>query len=174
MILTQEVGQVAHEQLVETLKVQPFVRDLPDCFLAKLPSLTDVVQFCEDEVILQVGERSSYLYLLVSGSVCVELRTPVYALCIQALAPGDPFGWSSLVGGGQAHFQVRAREPVTVLRLDPSRLTAVCREVPEFGLALYQRLSEVMAERLAATESRLADFCGVAHSPRPRANCCVS
>jgi CRP-like cAMP-binding protein len=165
---------VAHEQLVETLKAQPFARDLPDRFLAKLLSLADVVQFCEDEVILQPGKRSSYLYLLVSGSVCVELRTPVYAVCIQALAPGELFGWSSLVGGGQALFQVRAREPVTVIRLDASRLAAVCREDPEFGLELYQRLSEVVAERLAATESRLADFCGVAQSPRPRANCCVS
>jgi CRP-like cAMP-binding protein len=174
MILTQEVGQVAHEQLVETLKSQPFVRDLPDSFLTKLPSLTDVVQFCEDEVLLRAGERSSHIYLLVSGSVCVELRTPVYAVCIQALVPGDLFGWSALVNGEQALFQVRAREPVTVLRLDATRLAAVCREAPEFGLELYQRLSEVVAERLAATESRLADFCGVAQSPRPRANCCVS
>lgn len=166
---------MAHEQLVETLKGQPFVRGLPDGFVAKLPSLTDITQFCEDEVLLQAGERPSCVYLLVAGSVCVELRTPVYAVCIQALVPGDLFGWSSLVGGRQAHFQVRAREPVTVLRLDAARLAAVCREDPEFGLQLYQRLSEIVAERLADTESRLAEFWRLAPpSPKSPINCCIS
>jgi hypothetical protein len=46
-------------------------------------SLAHRVKFYEDQWILLNGERSAHFYLLVSGSVTIEARTPVYNISIQ-------------------------------------------------------------------------------------------
>lgn len=74
-------------------------------------------EFEEDQLILQAGQRSGHFYLLVSGSVCIEVRTPVYTVCVQVLG-GDAFGWSSFLDHHDALFQVRAREASRVVSWD--------------------------------------------------------
>ena len=154
------VVHMAREQIYEALRVHPFTRGLSEPQLVALANIAREVTFQEDEVIFRAGARSRNLYLLVSGSVCVELSTPVYAVCIQALGPGEAFGWSSLTKHPQTIFQVRARERSTALRLDASQASAAWQENPELGLELLQRILELVAERVKAVESRLAEFMG--------------
>ncbi len=47
----------------------------------------------------------------------VQLRTPAYVVAVQALGPGDVFGWSALLEEHDTLFEVRAREATTALRL---------------------------------------------------------
>jgi CRP/FNR family transcriptional regulator, cyclic AMP receptor protein len=93
--------------------------------------------------------------------VCVEAWSPVYTVSIQALGPGEAFGWSSILKHHDTLFQVRAREACTTLCWEGEQLIAACDEDPEFGRELYRRVLEVVAGRVKATEARLADFCGI-------------
>jgi len=83
--------------------------------LSNLASLASSAEFKEDELILIAGQHSEHLFLLLSGSV-VEVPTPLYVVCVQALRPGDAFGWSSLLNQQDTLFQVRAREKSTAIR----------------------------------------------------------
>lgn len=159
---SREADTMTSQEILEALKEHPFTQGLDEPCVSKLAALAREVAFQEDEIIFRAGERSRDLYLVLSGSVCIEMSTPVYAVCIQALGHGGVFGWSSLIRDRQTAFQVRAREKSIALCLDGCMVSAVCRDHPELGFELFRRLLRVVAGRLEATESKLAEFCGFA------------
>jgi len=164
--LTQPVGNMARTHIRQALRQHPFTKGLPG--LEKLEDLTEGVSFQEDQIVFAAGESSPYLYLLTSGSVCVEISASVYTVCIQALGPGKVFGWSSLLDQHNTAFRVRAREASSALRLDAARLAPLCREEPGLGVEIFHGLAELVGERLRSTEERLAEFCGVSCLPAGR------
>ena len=145
----------------QTIRKHAFVQGLGDAQIASLSELATEVRFEENELILLDGQRSAYFYLLVAGSVAVELRTPRYAVCVEALGPGQVFGWSALLEHQDTLFQVRAREGTTALRLDGGALKTKCHAEPELGTEILQRTLQVVAGRVKATERRFAEMCGI-------------
>lgn len=147
--------------LNQVLRNHPFTHELGDSQIATLGSMATDVAFEEDEVILVDGERSRNFFLILTGSVSVELRTPRYAITVQALGPGQVFGWSALLEDHDTLFQVRAREHTTALRLDGAALKAACHRDTILGMQVLQRALTVVAGRVRATEIRFAEMCGV-------------
>jgi CRP-like cAMP-binding protein len=147
--------------LRQALGDHAFTRGLTDSQVAALVALASEVAFEENEIILQDGQRSKSFYLLTSGSVAVELRTPRYAVIVQALGPGQAFGWSALLTHQDTLFQVRAREHTTALRLEGEALTALCRADCNLGAEILLRTLQLVAGRVKATELRFAEMCGV-------------
>jgi CRP-like cAMP-binding protein len=138
-----------------------FVRGLAASEIEALAAHAQPVTFEENQVVMDDHERSSAFYLLVSGSVAIELRSTRYALCVQALGPGDIFGWSALLDDQDTVFGVRARERTLALRIDGSKLKTLCRSNPDLGCELLRRTLQVVAGRVRATETRFAEMCGV-------------
>jgi CRP-like cAMP-binding protein len=89
------------------------------------------------------------------------LRTPRYAVAVQALGPGNAFGWSALLEDQDTLFQVRARERTTALQIDGATLKAYCMSDPELGAEFFHRILHVVAGRVKATELRFAEMCGI-------------
>jgi CRP-like cAMP-binding protein len=152
--------------LERLLQGDSFVSGLTEEQLRALDSLGRQASFEENELILLAGERSRSFYLLLSGSASVEVATDFCTICIQALAPGDAFGWSSLLDDHDTLFQVRARENCSVLCLEGVALTALCEENPALGVKLLQRVLHTVARRVHGLESRLAEFCGLSPGAR--------
>ena len=73
------------------------------------------------------------------------MRTPRYAISVQALGPGQVFGWSALLNDHDTLFQVRARELTTALRFDGASLKAKCRENAPLGCEIFSRTLRVVA-----------------------------
>ncbi len=148
-------------ELTHALRNHSFVKGLSEAQLSSLSELAGEVTFEENDVILVDGQRSTSFYLLISGSVAVELRSPRYVVCVEALGPGQVFGWSSLLDHQDTLFQVRARERTTALKIDGSALKSKCHADPELGAEILQRTLQVVAGRVKATEIRFAEMCGV-------------
>lgn len=146
---------------LETLRNHKFTQGLDDRQLAALAALATEVSFKENELILVDGQRSTWFYLLTSGSVAVELRTGSFAVCVEALGPGQVFGWSALLDHQDTLFQVRARENTTALRISGADLQAYCKRDPGLGAEFLHRTLQVVAGRVKATEIRFAEMCGV-------------
>ena len=91
----------------------------------------------------------------------VELRTPSYVVSVQAVGPGEAFGWSSLLEGHDTLFLVRAREHTTALRLDGHALKVACHEDTLLGMEVLLRALALVAGRVRTTEIRFAVMCGV-------------
>jgi CRP-like cAMP-binding protein len=147
--------------LHEVLKGHTFTAGLADRHVAKLAALAHEVSFEENEPILLAGQQSKHFYLLLSGSVCIEAGTRVCTVCVQAIGPGEAFGWSSLLDHHDTLFQVRARERSTALCLDGARLSVVFQEDPELAAELLRRVLALVAGRVQATEARLGELCGM-------------
>ena len=94
------------------LREHRFVRGLTAEQIDTLAAHATAVTFEENAVVLVDGRRSAAFYFLVSGSAAIELRATRYAVCVQALGPGDVFGWSALLDHQDTLFAVRARERV--------------------------------------------------------------
>ena len=72
-----------------TLEHASFTIGMAQQHLAKLAALGHDVSFERDQLILPAGQRSTHFYVLLSGSVCVEVRNQVYTVCIQGVEPGS-------------------------------------------------------------------------------------
>jgi CRP-like cAMP-binding protein len=131
-----------------------------------LAALASEVTFEENEVVLADRQQSSAFYFLMSGSVAIEARGLRYAVVVQALGPGQVFGWSALLDHQDTLFQARARERTTALRIPGDALKTLCREDPALGTELLQRTLQVVASRVRATEERFAEMCGIRISGR--------
>ena len=147
--------------LKQILRTHAFARGLTDSQVATLAGMAEEVTFKDNEVILESGQRSASFYLLTAGSVAVELRAATYVVCVEAIGPGQLFGWSALLDHQDTLFQVRAREHTTALRLDGARLKAACQADSQLGNEVRQRALQVVAGRVRATEIRFAEMCGV-------------
>jgi CRP-like cAMP-binding protein len=147
--------------LTESVRDHAFTAGLTDSQIARLTALAHEVEFQENEVVLEAGQQSKYFYLLLSGSVCVEVGARSYSVSIQALGPGDAFGWSALLDRQDTLFQVRARERSRALCLDGVGLSRALQSDPEFAAELFHRTLKLAAGRVQATEARLGELCGV-------------
>jgi len=147
--------------LNHVLQNHAFTRGLGDEQIATLASIASEVIFEDNQVVLVDGERSRAFYLVLTGSVSVELRTASYVVSVQALGEGQAFGWSALLEDHDTLFQVRAREQTTALRLDGQDLKAACQRDRLLGSEVLQRALAVVAGRVRATELRFAEMCGV-------------
>jgi CRP-like cAMP-binding protein len=152
---------VGDKTLLAALRGHAFTRGLSDSQVGALAALAEPATFEENEVVLETGEQSTSFYLLLEGSVAVELRTPRFAVCVQAVVPGQVFGWSALLDHQDTVFQVRSRERSTALRLDGEKLAAAFQADPQLGVELLRRTLQVVAGRVKATEVRFAEMCGV-------------
>ena len=147
--------------LTDAAQDHAFTAGLTDFQAARLSAISYAVEFEENELVLQARQRSRNFYLLVSGSVCVEVVTRSFIVRVQALGPGDAFGWSALLDHHDTLFQVRAREKSTALCMDGEQLTAMLAKDPEFAAEMLRRTLKVVAGRVQATEARLGELCGV-------------
>jgi len=145
----------------ETVKAHPFTAGLTDGQIAKLADVAHEVSFNENEVILVTGQQSTNFYLLLSGSVCIEVGTKSYVVWVQILGPEDAFGWSALLGHHDTLFQVRAREVSRALCLDGEHLCAILDNDAELAAAIFRRTLNLVAGRVQATEKRLGEMCGI-------------
>jgi CRP-like cAMP-binding protein len=152
---------VGHLTLEETLRNHAFVRGLADRHIATLAALATEVVFAENEVILVDRQKSQYFYLVVSGSVNVELHSPIFTISVLAVGAGEAFGWSALLERQDTVFQVRARERTAALRIAGQDLNEACRNDGELGVEILLRTLRVAAGRILATEARFAEMCGV-------------
>jgi CRP-like cAMP-binding protein len=145
----------------QVLRDHAFTQGLSEAQIDYLAGIASHVAFEENDVILVDGARSTLFFLLLTGSVVVELRTPRYVMAVQAVGPGDVFGWSALLDDQDTLFQVRAREHTTALQIDGATLRAHCLSDPTLGAEFFHRILRVVAGRVKATELRFAEMCGV-------------
>ena len=153
--------------LTETARDHNFFAGLTDAQATKLFSIADEVAFEENELILKARQQSKFFYLLLSGSVCVEVNAKLYTVCIQSLGPGEAFGWSALLDHHDTLFQVRSREKSRALCLDGETLCALLKKEPELAAELYRRTLNLVAGRVQATEARLGELVGIRTPPKP-------
>lgn len=148
-------------EMTQKLRRHAFLAGFEAYQLQLLAKIAQPVEFRDQDLILKAQQHPNDFYLLLEGSVSIELNKEHYAVRIQSLGPGDAFGWSALLEHHDTLFDVRARESCKVLRLDGAGLSAAFREDSVLAAEFLRRTLGLLAGRMDATEMRLAEFCGV-------------
>jgi CRP-like cAMP-binding protein len=140
------------------LRQQPSVKDFTPRQVDRLAQLAELVTYEPDQVIHHEGDECSQFFLVVRGSVAIEMIGRREVLRVDTVGPGEEFGWSAMLKGAGRLFQARALGEVAVLAFDAAALRRMCEEDTAFGYALMRRLLAVSAERLQATRLEVLDM----------------
>jgi CRP-like cAMP-binding protein len=84
---------------------------------------------------------------------------------IEEVGAGKLVGWSWLFPPYIWHFDARATEPTSALFFYGTILREYCAKDPSLGFELFERMSQVMVERLQSARARLLS----SHSNQGRA-----
>ena len=140
-----------------SLRAHPFLEGFRPEHIRKLAALAGPVSFSAGDIIFHEGDASSFFYLLLSGTVALELPTPGRAVRVATLGGGEELGWSSMTCAHEKVFQARALEDVEALAFDGARIHHACEDEAALGYALTRAALNVVARRLHATRLQLVD-----------------
>jgi len=127
--------------------------------LERLAALAKEVHFNRNYIIFHEGEQHGFFYLIIDGSVALEMIAAGHAVTLQTLHPGDAMAWSSLVSSPRgAHFEARVLTPVRALAFEGAALREACESDPPFGFRMMKALLTLITERLDASRMQVLDM----------------
>ena len=147
---------MSHE-IAELLRSHRFTDGFWPEHVSLLAEMASRTHFKSGELIFLEGETSSLFYMIVTGTVALEVQTPGHSVRVATLYPGDILGWSSITGDNGKQFQARALEEVHALAFDGARLCHACQEDYAFGFFFMRAILAVTSNRLHAIRAQLLD-----------------
>lgn len=152
--------------IAECLSEQTFFSGLSTGLISFLAGCASGRQIKSGQVLFSLGERADRFYLILSGSIRVEIAAIMGpALKVQSLGSGQILGWSWLIPPHKWSFQARAEAQSNLLEFDGQKVLARCDEDPKVGYELLKRFASLMSERLEAPRQIMTsggDVSGVA------------
>jgi CRP-like cAMP-binding protein len=99
-------------------------------------------------VIFQQGDQAEFLYLVIGGKVDMSFKPyDGIPITITHVSKGGLFGWSAVVGSENYTSTAIAIENVEAFRVHGSELRKFCRENPEAGKDILERLADGVSSR---------------------------
>lgn len=150
---------ISTQEFIQVTKNQDVLKAFGPQHLERLAALAEEVDFHRDQIIFREGDRHGLFYLILDGSVGLEIMTARHPVLLQTLHAGDAMAWSSLINGGSgAHFEARALTVTHALAFDGARLREACDSDPAFGYRMMKALLSLITERLDVTRMQLLDM----------------
>lgn len=147
------------ESLTAVLKNHPFFRGFSPELIEKLVPYASVINFPPGKMIFNEGEEANHFYLILTGSVILEVFIPNYGpVTIERIEAGDVLGWSWLYAPHRWHFNARASEETRAILLNGKTLRESIEEDLELGFNLLKRMTRVVEHRLQSTRLKLIEF----------------
>jgi len=99
-------------------------------------------------VIFQQGEKADFLYMVVDGKVDMSYKPyDGIPMTVSHVGKGGLFGWSAVMGSAKYTSSAVAIETVEAFRVHGSDLRKFCRENPEAGKDILERLADNVSLR---------------------------
>jgi CRP-like cAMP-binding protein len=134
--------------VAETLASIPMFSGLDEVGLWHLSELATVAELENGHVLLQPGQEGAGLFVIIKGTVNVELSGGTTIAC----STGEFIGELSLLVDGLHHTgRVRASGPVTALAIGRDDFMRVLEIYPQIAVSMLK----VLARRLAQTDEML-------------------
>jgi CRP-like cAMP-binding protein len=145
--------------LLEVLRQTRFFNGAPDAELQQIASVARLECYPVGRVLFRAGERLPRSFLVVEGSVALEL--PVSgrgSRSIHTVGRGELVGWSPLLNQEPMTATARTLTTAQVIALDAAQVLALCHHDTQLGFALMRRVALALAQRLNATRLQLLDI----------------
>jgi CRP-like cAMP-binding protein len=146
----------------ELLTKHPLFEDLPAPDIDLIATHTSELRFPAGAYLFREGEPAAQFFIIERGKVALEIHAPERGpLTIQTIEPGDVAGWSWLMPPYRWHLTGRAVAQTHTVAIDGSWLRVHCEQNPALGYPLMKRFSQIVMERLQATQLQLLNLYSV-------------
>jgi len=147
------------DKLMETLAGIRFLHGVSREHLEQIAAAAQMCDLSESDVVFREGEIAKSIYFVVSGKLELEL-SPSTMECkhLVTVGSGEMLGWSSLAEYPRFAATAVIVEPTQLIRVDGSRLQAMCDEDPQFGYEFMRRTMLALAKRLTTTWTQLSQL----------------
>jgi CRP/FNR family cyclic AMP-dependent transcriptional regulator len=147
--------------MIEALRDVRFLHALDNDHLLQIADVTRMRDAGLGEVLFREGDVPQDVFLVVSGSVALDIATVGGASRrIMAVGPGEILGWSALLEQTQMTATATTMCHSKVAQINTGELLTICKHNPRFGYELLRRTSLALAARLIATRLQLLDTFG--------------
>lgn len=157
---------------VECLRTSPLFQGLDESALAELSSICQERAAAPGSVVISEGTSGDAMYLIRSGRVRVEKRTPyndTYTVTFLGHDTGGFFGELALLDREQRSASVVAETQCELLVIDRGSFVAFGNRSPEAGLVITRRIARNLADRLRrANEDTVTLFTALVHELEER------
>jgi CRP-like cAMP-binding protein len=152
---------VNKDSLVDTLREIRFLHDIGPMHLEQIAKIARVHDFNEGGVVFRQGDVAQYIYLVVSGTVSLEIcAAGTGCKQILTIGPGELLGWSSVLEQLSYTARAHALDTTRLVEINVAQLLAICDSDPQFGYELMRQVALALAKRLTATRMQLLDVYG--------------
>ena len=142
-----KAAEIAPEEIVNTITEHlngvSIFAPLSDEEIEKLANVSTSRVYAPNEPIVRIGQQGNSMFVIIRGTVKVQIPEKGYQKTINTLGENDFFGEMSLLTGEPRSANVIAVEEAEVLRIDKSGIKPLFESNPE----LVQSISELVEER---------------------------
>ena len=145
---------------VESLLAEhPFTKNMNIAYLEKIAGCASQLDLMGGKYVFRQGESAQEFYLILSGSVEIELFSAIGGpVVLEKIGGGSVLGWSWLISPYRWHFDARTVEPVSALKIDAVRLRNLEEFDGKFGYEILKRFLEIIGDRLESERTKLVDL----------------
>jgi len=126
--------------------------------LALLGQCATCDRFPAGSVLFREGEPSQEAYLVASGGVRIQRKTPYGHFSLAALAPGALFGETAFVDRAPRSGSAVTTSEAELIALNAAALSAQMERDTRFKLALYWAFWKSLSSKLRQTNENLSRF----------------
>jgi CRP-like cAMP-binding protein len=123
-------------------------KDLDENLMELIKPLFERLSCQAGTVVFQQGTPADFLYFIITGKVEMSFKpydgTPI---TVSHVEKGGLFGWSAVVGSEKYTSSAIAIEEVKAYRVRGSELRKFCKEHPDAGKDILERLADGVSFR---------------------------
>lgn len=144
------------ESTISYLKKTRLFGDVPVEYLSKLADISELMKLDPSSVVLKEGDPNHSLFLLVEGSLAVNLSgKPI----IKLFRKGDIVGEMSLINKKPCTATVAADSSSVILRVDGQKLNSQGFLEDDVSTGIFYRVfSMILSDKLVLTTAKAKDY----------------
>jgi CRP/FNR family cyclic AMP-dependent transcriptional regulator len=150
------------EESKRILKTSGLFQGLKDSHMDIILMICEEVRPLAGVYVFREGDPGNAVYLIVQGAVEIvleprnESESPI---AVAVMAPTSTFGEVTLVERDSTRTaSVRCRTDAQLIRIPSDRLLRVCRDYPEIGFQVMQRIAAELAGKLRSSNLSIREY----------------
>ena len=136
---------------IKFLKTVAFFNELSDRQLKTVSSTLFERKYETNELIFEEGQPGAALFLILDGSVAVEMRRENRTTTLAILERGAFFGEMALLDEAPRSANARSLEQTYTLALYRNDLSQLIQRDPQTACQIYRALAHMVGDRLRST-----------------------
>lgn len=142
-------------KLIAILQKIPLFEDLPRKALGQVLSLCTKITIPEGDNLINQGDESNTLYILLYGKLVVKVRDDTL---ITTIEPVSCIGEMGVFTGEKRSATVQAMKESGVLCLRKWDLEKLLNHEPEIGVRIMAKVIKILSERISADNTKIYEF----------------